>query len=97
MVVSSRTALAHHAIGRRPVPRPSIARVRSWTGRSSVACATDSHLSRLTAGGTRVTRVSAMRTLPVRADRLAPEGAMIVTGRATLQRRRDPVPLLTRS
>jgi hypothetical protein len=95
MVATSRTELAQHPIGRRLIARLPLGRVRSWTGRSAVACATDSHLSRLTTAGTRVTRVSAMRALPVRADRHALEGAMVVTGRATPQRRRDPAPLIT--
>jgi len=95
MVATSRTELEQHTIGRHLVPRLPVGRVRSWTGRSAVAWATDSHLSRLTTAGTRVTRVSAMRTLPVRADRHARKGAMVVTGRATPQRRRDPAPLIT--
>ena len=95
MVATSRTELEQHTIGRRVLPRLPVGRVRSWTGRSAVACATDSHLSRLTTAGTRVTRVSAMRTLPVRAGRHARRGAMIVTGRVTPQRRREPGPLIT--
>jgi len=97
MAITPRTALQNHAIDRRLVSRPSVARVRSWTGRSSVACATDSHLCSLTTAGTRVTRVSAMRTPRVPGHRLAREGAMIAMGRATLQRRRDPVLLLISS
>jgi hypothetical protein len=97
MVIPSRTPLEQHAIVRRPVSRPPVARVRSWTGRSSVARATDSHLGSLTTAGTRVTRVSAMRTRPVRGNPLAREGVMVATGRATLQRRRVRVLLLTSS
>ena len=77
---------------RREVMRPSAARVRSWTGRSSVACATDSHLSTLATAGTRVTRVSAVRFLPVRADRIALQGARVGTGQASSPRRMDPRP-----
>jgi hypothetical protein len=95
MVSTSRTELDLHALGGRLISRPSVARARSWTGRSAVARATDSRLSRLATAGTRVTRVSAMRTLPVRADRLAPNGAAVTTGRATVSRRREPGPPLT--
>jgi hypothetical protein len=94
MVATSRFELEQHTTGRRLVSRLSVVRVRSWTGRSAVACATDSHLSKLATAGTRVTRVSAMRILPVRADRPARKGAMVVTGRGTAQRRREPGPLI---
>jgi hypothetical protein len=80
---------------RRVTPRLSVGRVRSWTGRSAVACATDSHLSKLATAGTRVTRVSAMRILPVRADRFALQRARVATDRATPLRRMDPGPLIT--
>ena len=80
---------------RRVMVRPSLGRVRSWTGRSAVACATDSHLSRLATAGTRVTRVSALRLVPVRADRVALSGAMFATGHATPLRRMDPEPPIT--
>ena len=76
-------------------PRLSVGRVRSWTGRSAVACATDSHLSKLATAGTRVTRVSAMRLLPVRADLFALQDAKVATGRATPLRRMEPGPLIT--
>jgi hypothetical protein len=76
-------------------PHLSAGRVRSWTGRSAVACATDSHLSRLATAGTRVTRVSAMRLLPVRADRLATQNAKVVAGRTTPLRRMEREPLIT--
>jgi hypothetical protein len=94
MIRTSRTQLAQQPKGRR-VPRLPLGRVRSWTGRSAVARATDSRLSRLTTAGTRVTRVSAMRALPVRAGRHAHTGAMVATGRDTPPRRRDPAPLVT--
>ena len=81
--------------GRRVAPRLSAGRVRSWTGRSAVACATDSHLSTLSTAGTRVTRVSAMRIRPVRADRVASQRMTVVTGHATPLRRMDPRPLIT--
>ena len=93
MVATIRTELEVHSAGRRLMARLPLGRVRSWTGRSAVACATDSHLSRLTTAGTRVTRVSAMRALPVRFGRHTHEGAMVVTGRNTSQRRRDSAPL----
>lgn len=80
---------------RRVTSRPSAGRVRSWTGRSAVASATDSHLSKLATAGTRVTRVSAMRILPVRADRVALQSARVVTGHVTPLRRMDPGPLIT--
>jgi hypothetical protein len=80
---------------RRVMVRLSLGRARSWTGRSAVACATDSHLSRLTTAGTRVTRVSALRLVPVRADRFALPGAMLATGHATPLRRMDPEPPIT--
>jgi hypothetical protein len=95
MVPTSRTKLQQHTIGRRGSTRLPVGRVRSWTGRSAVAWATDSHLPRMATAGTRVTRVSAMRTLPVRADRHTRQGGMVVTGRATPQRRRDTAPLIT--
>ena len=80
--------------GRRVASSPSLGRVRSWTGRSAVALATDSHLSRLATAGTRVTRVSAMRLLPVRAGRFALMGATVATGHATPLRRMDRGPLI---
>ena len=95
MVATIRTELEVHPAGRRLVARLPLGRVRSWTGRSAVACATDSHLSRLTTAGTRVTRVSAMRPLPVRAGRRARQGAMVAAGRNSSQRRRDSAPLIT--
>ena len=78
----------------RGTPRLSLGRVRSWTGRSAVAFATDSHLSRLATAGTRVTRVSAMRLPPARATRLAPEGAAFSAGHVPLLRRMDSGPLI---
>lgn len=80
---------------RRVMVRLPLGRVRSWTGRSAVACATDSHLSRLATAGTRVTRVSALRLVPVRADRSAVQGARFATGHATPLRRMDPEPPIT--
>jgi len=80
---------------RRETPRLSLGRVRSWTGRSAVAFATDSHLSRLATAGTRVTRVSAMRIPPVRAERFVFREATLATGHATPLRRMDPGPLIT--
>lgn len=80
---------------RRVVMRPSLGRVRSWTGRSAVARATDSNLSRLATAGTRVTRVSALRLVPARADRFATQGAIVATGHATPLRRMDSEPPVT--
>ena len=94
MTTPSRDMLEQSA-DRRVIPRLSVRRVRSWTGRSAVAWATDSHLSKLATAGTRVTRVSAMRTLPVRGDRFAFQGATFATGHALSLRRMDPGPLIT--
>jgi hypothetical protein len=80
-------------VDRRVTPRLPLGRVRSWTGRSAVAGATDSHLSRLATAGTRVTRVSAMRPLPVRAGHFALQRANADADQATPQRRMDPRPL----
>lgn len=80
---------------RRVMVRLSLGRVRSWTGRSAVARATDSHLSRLTTAGTRVTRVSALRLAPARAGHSAAQGAMLAAGHATPLRRMDPEPSVT--
>ena len=77
---------------RRVMVRLPLGRVRSWTGRSAVACATDSHLSRLATAGT---RVSALRLVPLRADRSAVQGARFATGHATPLRRMDPEPPIT--
>jgi hypothetical protein len=76
----------------RVTPRLSVRRVRSWTGRSAVARATDSHLSRVATAGTGMTRVSAMRILPVRDDRFALQHANVVTDRVPPLRRMDPGP-----
>lgn len=84
-----------HRSDRRVMMRPSLGRVRSWTGRSAVARATDSNLSRLATAGTRVTRVSALRLARARADRSAPRGAIVATGHVTPLRRMDPDPPLT--
>ena len=78
---------------RRVAARPSVDAARSWTGRASVAWATDSRLPRLVTAGTRVTRVSAVRTYSARADRLARRMA-VAAGHVALQRRREPVPLI---
>ena len=43
----------------------------------------------------RVTRVSALRFVPVRADRFALPGATFATGHATPLRRMDPEPPIT--
>ena len=94
MTASLRNVL-QQPTGRRVTPRPSVARARSWTGRSAVARATDSHLSRLAMAGTRVTRVSAMRLVRVRADRSAVQGVKPGTVYATPQRRMDPEAPLT--
>lgn len=94
MTASPRNVLVQSS-DKRVTPRVSVGRVPSWTGRSAVACATDSHLSKLATAGTRVTRVSAMRILPVRADRFAAQNAKVATGRATPLRRMDPGPLIT--
>src|SRR4051794_28510066 len=93
MIALQRNVL-EQSTDRRVTPHLSAGRVRSWTGRSAVACATDSHLSTLTTAGTRVTRVSAMRLLPVRADRIAFQRAMVATDHATPLRRMDPRPLI---
>jgi len=96
--ISPRIMIAHlpneleQRSDRRVMVRLSLGRARSWTGRAAVACATDSHLSRLTTAGTRVTRVSALRLVPVRADRIALSGATFATGHATPLRRMDPEP-----
>lgn len=79
----------------RVIPRLSLRRVRSWTGRSAVACATDSHLSRLATAGTRVTRVSALRLMRVRAGHAARLRATSATGHAPSLRRMDPRPPIT--
>jgi hypothetical protein len=83
------------ATGRRGFTRPSPARARSWTGRSAVASATDSHLSHLTTAGTRVTRVSAMRIRRARAERSASQEVPLAVGHAPPLRRMDPAPLIT--
>jgi hypothetical protein len=62
--------------------------VRSWTGRSAMSSATDSHLSHLVTAGTRMTRVSAMRAVAARAPRPSQEGRVAGAGTATSQRRR---------
>jgi hypothetical protein len=64
--------------------------VRSWTGRSAMSSATDSHLSRLVTAGTRMTRVSAMRAVATRVLRRSDERAPAGTGAATSQRRGVP-------
>jgi hypothetical protein len=94
MIAPLRTVLEHSNDGR-VSPRPSVGRTRSWTGRSAVAGATDSHLSTLATAGTRVTRVSAMRLQPVRAGRLALQRATVDTGHTTSLRRMEPGPLIT--
>jgi hypothetical protein len=94
MTASPRNVL-EQSIDRRAKRRLSLGRVRSWTGRAAVACATDSHLSRLATAGTRVTRVSAMRFLPVRVDRFALMTAKVVTGHTDPLRRVDPGSLIT--
>jgi hypothetical protein len=94
MIAAHRNVL-EQSIDRRVAPRLSVGRVRSWTGRAAVARATDSNLSRLATAGTRVTRVSAMRLPPVRADLFARHCAKVATGHATPLRRVDPGPLIT--
>jgi hypothetical protein len=94
MIALQRNVL-EQSTDRRVATHLSVGRVRSWTGRSAVACATDSHLSTLTTAGTRVTRVSAMRLLPVRDDRVSLWRAKVVTGQATPLRRMDAGPLIT--
>ena len=94
MIALLHTVLEQSTDGR-VAARPPVGRTRSWTGRSAVAGATDSHLSRLATAGTRVTRVSAMRLLPVRADRRALQRANVGTGHATPLRRMEPGPLIT--
>jgi hypothetical protein len=94
MTAALRTVLEQSHVGR-ATPRLSVGRARSWTGRSAVARATDSHLSKLATAGTRVTRVSALRFMPVRADRVALQSAKAAADHATLLRRMDPGPLIT--
>jgi hypothetical protein len=91
MIALQRNVL-EQSTDRRVATHLSVGRVRSWTGRSAVACATDSHLSTLTTAGTRVTRVSAMRLLPVRADRIAHQRAPVATDHTSPLRRMDPGP-----
>jgi hypothetical protein len=93
-MTASRPNVLEQPTGRRANPRLTTGRVPSWTGRSAVACATDSHLSTLATAGTRVTRVSAMRLLPAPAERTALWKARVVTGQSTPQRRMDPGPLV---
>ena len=94
MIAPLRNVLEQSSDGR-VTPRLSLGRVRSWTGRSAVAGATDSHLSKLATAGTRVTRVSAMRFLPARAGRFALQRAKVAMGHATPMRRMDPRPPIT--
>ena len=94
MTASRRTVIVQ-STDRRETPRLSLGRVRSWTGRSAVACATDSHLSRLATAGTRVTRVSAMRIPTVRAERVALHGATLATGHFAPLRRMGSRPPIT--
>lgn len=94
MIALQRNVLEQSRDRREPT-RPSVGRVRSSTGRSAVARATDSHLSRLATAGTGVTRVSAMRIPPVRGDLFALQHAKVVAGRGTPLRRWDPGPLIT--
>jgi hypothetical protein len=93
-MIAPRRNVLEQATDGRVIPRLSVGRARSWTGRSAVACATDSHLSSLATAGTRVTRVSAMRLLTVRADRVARQRAAVATDHATPLRRKDPGPLI---
>jgi hypothetical protein len=69
-MIASLPNMIEQRSGGRTMVRPSLGRARSWTGRSAVAWATDSQLSRLKTAGTRVTRVSALRlahvALPLR-------------------------------
>lgn len=67
-------------------------RVRSWTGRSVVVSATETHQSRLSTAGTRLTRVSAMRLPLIRVERIALQRATFATSLAPLLRRVDPGP-----
>ena len=94
MIASPANELRQHS-GRRTTVRLALGRVRSWTGRSAVACATDSQLSQLATAGTRVTRVSALRLVPVRARRFARQRAMSAMGHAPPLRRMDSGPLIT--
>jgi hypothetical protein len=94
MTTPSRHVLEKPANGR-ATPRPSLRRVRSWTGRSAVAYATDSHVSKLATAGTRVTRVSAMRIPSARPGRFTPPGAALAAGHASSLRRMDPRPPIT--
>ena len=80
--LAQRPTVRHAAL---PVPTGS---VRSWTGRSAMSYATDSHLSHLLIAGTRMTRVSAMRVRVARAGRRPIVGAAAGAGTATSQRRR---------
>ena len=94
-MTASRPNPLEQPTGKRANSRLATGRVRSWTGRSAVAYATDSQLSTLATAGTRVTRVSAMRILPVRDDRVSLWRAMVATGQATPLRRMDAGPLIT--
>jgi len=94
MIASLPNELEQFSDGRTMVRLP-LGRVRSWTGRSAVACATDSELSRLATAGTRVTRVSALRLVGVRGARFALERATSAPGHAPPLRRLDPRPLIT--
>ena len=94
-MTAPRRIVIEQSTDRRETPRLSLGRVRSWTGRSAVACATDSHLSRLATAGTRVTRVSAMRIPTVRAERFALPGATLATGHFPPLRRMDSRPPIT--
>ena len=94
-MIAPQGTVLEQSTDKRVNPRRPVGRVRSWTGRSAVACATDSHLSTLATAGTRVTRVSAMRPLPVRADRVARQKAKVAMDHATPLRRMDPGPLST--
>jgi len=93
-MTASRPNPLEQPTGKRANSRLATGRVRSWTGRSAVAYATDSQLSTLATAGTRVTRVSAMRLLPAPADRATLWKANVVTGQSTPQRRMDPGPLV---
>jgi hypothetical protein len=92
-MIASRSNQLEQRSDRRTLVRLSQGRVRSWTGRSAMVCATDSRLPRLTTAGTRVTRVSACRLVPVRGARFALERMTSATHHAPPLRRMDPEPL----
>ena len=87
MAAASRRQLEKRSTLRHVASRVLAGSVRSWTGRSAMSYATDSHLPHLVTAGTRMTRVSAMRAVATRVLRRSDERAPAGTGAATSQRR----------